>query len=143
MRRYSLMAVLGVAFVVGFAPAPLPRRERNKDDSTALFGTWEFEAWEMNGGKHGFSQYLELTPEKVHFVSIQGGSRVTYKFVIRPDFSPRGFQWIPDGGGGWIGSYRIEGDRLTMIFKSGSSWTDRPTDFNATHEYRFILRKKR
>ena len=71
-----------------------------------------------------YGSYTEMAdaeakrPDKVDFVSIRGGSKVTYKFIIRPDLAPRGFQWIPDGGGGWIGSYRVQGDTLTMIFKT-------------------------
>ena len=142
MRACTLLTILAVTLVVGFAPAPLPKQQRFREDPRMLFGKWDFELWEMHGQKSSFSQYLEFTETEVHFVSIQGGGKVTYQLVLKPELSPKGFQWIP-GGGGWIGSYRIEGDRLTMIFKSGSSWSDRPTDFNATHEYRFILRKRR
>jgi len=146
MRAYVVLALLAVVSAVGFAPAPLPRRERFREDPRAIFGKWEFEAWEMRGQKSGFSQYLEFTESETHFISLQGGGKVTYQLVIKPELSPKGFQWIiggGGGGGGWIGSYRVEGDRLTLIFHSGSSWKDRPVDFNATHEYRFILRKKR
>jgi uncharacterized protein (TIGR03067 family) len=143
VRRFALLTVVAAASVVAFAPAPLPSRDRLKEDPNALYGDWEFELWEWNGQKHAASQYLQLTQEKVHFITIQGGGKVTYDFIVRRELSPRGFQWVPTGGGGWIGSYRIQGDRLTLIFKSGNSWSDRPIDFDGRHEYRFILRKKR
>jgi len=133
---------VAAAAFVAFAPAPLPRRDRHKEDPNALYGSWEFVLWEMNGAKSNFSQYLDLTPEKVDFVSIGGGSKVTYKFITRPDMSPRAFHWLPDHGGGWYGSYRIRNGELTLIFKTAGSWQDRPTDFEGRHEYRFILRKK-
>src|SRR5437879_8128999 len=87
MRRTALLLVVAAASAVAFAPAPLPRRDRHKEDPNALYGNWEFVTWEMNGAKSNFSQYLELTPEKVDFVSLVGGSRVTYKFITRPEMN--------------------------------------------------------
>jgi uncharacterized protein (TIGR03067 family) len=142
MRACLLTAALA-ALCLAFAPAPFPKSGRKTDDVNSVYGKWEFVLWEMNGTKSPASQYLDLTPGKVDFVSLQGGHKVTYDFTIRPDLAPRGFHWKPGGGTGWIGSYRVEGNQLTMIFKSGASYDDRPIDFAATHEYRFILKRMR
>jgi uncharacterized protein (TIGR03067 family) len=141
MRACLLTAVVA-ALCLAFAPAPFPKSGRKTGDAESLFGKWEFVLWEMNGSKSAATQYLEMTPGKVDFVSLQGGHKVTYDLVVRPDLAPRGFQW-KTGGSGWVGSYRVEGNQLTMIFKSGTMLEQRPTDFGATHEYRFILKRMR
>ena len=144
MRTAVLLTILA-ALAVGFAPAPFPKPGRKNDDNSpaALTGKWEFVLWERNGSKSEASQYLDITPEKVDFVAIRGNSKVTYKFLFRPDLTPRGFQWKPDWGDGWFGSYRVQGDTLTLIFKTGGSFTDRPVDFSGNPEYRFVLKRMR
>src|SRR6478736_2954166 len=132
MRTAALLTALAAALAVGFAPAPFPKPGRKSDDNSpvALTGKWAFVLWERNGTKSEASQYLDITPEKVDFLSVQGGGKVTYKFIFRPELSPRGFQWKPEWGDGWFGSYRVQGETLTLIFKTGGSFTDRPTDFD-------------
>src|SRR2546430_13791889 len=98
MRTAALLTVLAAALAVGFAPAPFPRPGRKSDDNSpaALTGKWEFVLWERNGAKSQASQYLDVTPEKVEFVPLQGGGKDTYKFIFRPELTPRAFQWKPD-----------------------------------------------
>jgi hypothetical protein len=82
-----------------------------------------------------------MTQNKVDFVSLQGPGKVSYEMILKPELSPRGFQWKSSPTHGWLGSYRIEGDKLTLIFQTNATWTNRPTDFTGKPEYRFVLRR--
>jgi hypothetical protein len=143
MRACLLLTAALAALAAGFAPAPFPRTSRHQE-TDSVYGQWDFTLWEMSGRRTTVSQYLDFEPGKVHFVSIQGGHKVTYDLVVRQDLAPRGFQWKVGGNGGWIGSYRLEKDVLTLIFKSGAQIEQRPTDFaGGQHEYRFVLKRWR
>src|SRR5258708_2243609 len=102
MRVSVSLILLATALVVGLAPAPFPKRNRQQEDVNSVYGKWEFVVWEMNGSKSEATQYLDLTPGKVDFVSLRGGGKVTYDFDVRPDLAPRGFLWKPGGATGWV-----------------------------------------
>src|SRR5262249_4657146 len=59
--RYAIVRVRLVLIVVsvallGFAPAPLPRRDRHREDTTDVTGTWEFVLWENGGEREGHNE---------------------------------------------------------------------------------------
>jgi uncharacterized protein (TIGR03067 family) len=138
------LILLAVAAVVGFAPAPFPRTERRgSDQNPSLVGKWDFTLWERGGSKSEASQYLEFTADKVHFVSKSGPGKVTYDMTTRPDLRPLAFQWKSSPTHGWVGSYRVEGDKLTLIFTTSTAIDERPKDFGGKYEYRFELRRRR
>jgi hypothetical protein len=41
----------------------------------------------------------------------------------------------------FVGSYRLKGDEITMIFTSGNNLNHRPTDFAGKPSYRFVMRR--
>jgi len=41
----------------------------------------------------------------------------------------------------FVGSYRLEKDRMTMIFSSGNDLAQRPTVFSGRPQYRFIMKR--
>lgn len=142
-RLIALLVVLVVCSLVGFAPAPLPRRDRERIDPTDVNGTWVFELWEHNGSASasGKQYTIEMTKEKYDFVSVGGGGRTHYEMTLDPTRRPYAFEWRMSGRVSYLGSYRLEGDKMTMIFVTGSDPAKRPTDFNGTPEFRFIMRR--
>lgn len=139
-----LVVLLVAVSALGFAPAPFPKKERPvRDDTVAILGNWEFVIWEMNGREQAVSQWLEITRGKVDFVSINGGRRYPYELIMHPGIAPRGFEWKTKSSEHFVGSYLLEAERLTLIFKSSSDLSARPTDFTGKPEYRFVLRRTR
>lgn len=146
MRPRSLLLAAAVA-VLGFAPAPLPKPERQRPlDPTDVAGAWEFVECE-SGGVHYPSTITdftsEMTKEQFTFVRKDGKGRTAYVMRLDPKVSPPSFTWSSMKNVAWVGSYRLERDRMTMIFNSGASVTQRPTDFNGKAQWRYVLRRVR
>ena len=88
MRRVlPLLAVLALAF----APAPLPKKDRQREDPTDVNGTWEI----ITKGDH---------------------YREDYVMRLDPTVSPPAFTWSRGGRLTFVGSYRLKKDQLTVIF---------------------------
>jgi uncharacterized protein (TIGR03067 family) len=141
------LVVLAVIAVVGFAPAPLPKRERLRVDPTDVDGTWEFVLWEYSGMRSEGSEqmyWIEMTREKYDFVPKRGGGRSEYKMRLDPTASPPAFTWSMGNNVRFVGSYRLERDRMTMIFASGQDLAQRPRDFQQKQvPYRFVMKRVR
>jgi uncharacterized protein (TIGR03067 family) len=129
----------------GFAPAPFPRPERQRGhDLTDVAGTWEFVGCESNGVHYQstISDFRsEMTKERFTFVRKDGKGRTQYAMQLDPTASPPSFTWSMSKNVSWVGSYRLERDKMTMIFNSGNSVAQRPTDFNARAQWRYVLRR--
>jgi uncharacterized protein (TIGR03067 family) len=145
MRLFIFLVVVAV---LGFAPAPFPRKERaQRDDMAAMTGTWELTVWESNGNNDVASTQryvIEISDNKYIFVTTPvtaGSSRTNYELILHRNLVPRGFEWKMGGRTSYIGSYKLEGELLTMIFKSGANIGDRPIDFGGRHEFRFVHRR--
>jgi uncharacterized protein (TIGR03067 family) len=134
-----LAAVLSLAF----APAPFPKPTRQRQDPTAVIGTWEFVRWEQNGSPTKAAYKIEMTREKFDFILIGGGRRTPYEMRLYPTQSPHAFEWRLGGQVRFVGSYRLKGDEITMIFTPGNQINHRPTDFAGKPPYRFVLRRVR
>jgi uncharacterized protein (TIGR03067 family) len=98
--------------------------------------------WEHRGSKsNSGNQYtIEMTKDKYDFVGKTGG-RTHYQMRLDPTRTPHYFEWKSGNQVMYVGSYRLEGDRMTMIFISGNHPDRRPTDFNGQNEFRFIMRR--
>jgi uncharacterized protein (TIGR03067 family) len=141
MCRPTLFCLLAATLSLAFAPAPFPRRDRQRDDPRAINGTWEFVLWEQNGSNTKAAYTIEMTRDKFDFVAQQGGARTSYEMRLDPTQSPWAFEWRMGGQVRFVGSYRLRGDEMTMIFTSGNRLDARPTDFNGRHPFRFVLRR--
>jgi uncharacterized protein (TIGR03067 family) len=106
-------------------------------------GTWEIELWENRGSASdsGKQYTIEMTREKYDFVTVGGGGRTHYEMRLDPTQRPWAFEWRMGGQVRYVGSYRLEGERMTMIFVSGNNLAQRPTDFAGKPEFRFIMRR--
>ena len=142
MRIRVVLTVLSV-MLPGFAPAPFPKPERQRADPLDVTGTWEYERCE-NGGvvdPSARTHYrLEMTREKFVFV-YQGDSRTAYDMRLDPRASPPSFTWSQNNRVQYVGSYRIQNGQLTMIFNSGTSVAQQPTDFQGKAGWRYEMRR--
>ena len=140
MPRRTILCLAAVVLSLAFAPAPFPR-ERHRNDPTAVTGTWQFVRWEVSGLSTQATYTVEMSRDKFDFVAISGPARTHYEMRLFPDKTPHAFEWRMNGLARYVGSYRLKGDEMTMIFASGSQLERRPTDFSARTPYRFVLRR--
>src|SRR5262245_13619479 len=108
MKTCRAFALLTVLAALGFAPAPFPKAQRQREDPTDVNGTWEFVLWETNGSRSQGSetQYLiEMTKDKYVFVGKNGGGRTDYQMRLDPGASPRSFTWSMNNNVMFVGSY--------------------------------------
>src|SRR4051794_18374262 len=134
MKTCRALALLAVMAAAGFAPAPFPKPERQRDDPTDVTGTWEFVLWEASGIRSQGSEgmyLIEMARDKYDFVGKNGAGRTHYEMKLEPGASPRAFTWSMNNNVSYVGSYRLQKDQMTMIFASGSRMDQRPTDFQA------------
>ena len=124
MRRFVLAAV---AAAVNFTPAPFPKAERKRAGQPDVEGQWKFLVWEEDGQRQ---QHLEATYgarlTRESFVTLPWGAIHEMKFDATA--SPPAFTWSTRESLTHVGSYRLEGDRLQMVFVSGQDVRTRPTD---------------
>lgn len=146
MRPRILLAAAGV-LLLGLAPAPLPRKERPGDTNPLdVGGRWEFVKCELSGRPYPpIANYYraEITPEQFRFVPTEGGAVTTYVLRLHPSDKPPAFTLSQDGQVHYVGSYRLEKGRLTLIFASGSRLEARPTKFEGRAPWRYVLRRVR
>jgi hypothetical protein len=74
--RGRILLILVTAALLGFAPAPLPRRQRQRDGLTDLTGTWEIVLWERGGARRQEFETdyrVRLTREEFALVEVRGG----------------------------------------------------------------------
>src|SRR5260370_24483637 len=145
MRVYVLL-ILASAVVLGFAPAPFPKTERHRgDDPTDVNGTWEFELYAMSGtAQEGLKKQhrIEMTKEQFVFVdNSNSASRTTYAMRLDPAASPPSFTWSMNNTVMFVGSYRLQKDKIAMIFRYNNNVNQRPTDFASKPEYHYVLRR--
>jgi uncharacterized protein (TIGR03067 family) len=138
-----LLIALSVA-LLGFAPAPFPKAERQRADPLDVTGLWEFVECEVSGSPYERTKTtsnVQMTKEQFIFVNKQGGTRTPYVMRLDPTASPPSFTWGSANSVSWVGSYRLQGDQMTLIFSSGTSVEQRPTDFNGKPQWRYVLRR--
>lgn len=145
MRGTRLLLIVASVFVAGFAPAPFPRPERQRpQDATDVAGTWEFVECQSNGTPYERTRTdfkSEITKDRFVFVKKDGKVRTPYEMRLDATASPPSFTWGSGNSVSYVGSYRLEKDRLTMAFNSGSDLAQRPTDPDGKAEWRYVLRR--
>lgn len=137
-----LLLVVSVA-LFGFAPAPFPRKGR-PGGPAAVNGTWEVVACEHRGAANESiraNYVIEMTRGEAVFVEMNKKQRTVYPMKLDAKASPPSFAWMTGNRVGYVGSYRLEKDRMTLIFAPGSQVTDRPVDFTGTPTWKYRLRR--
>jgi uncharacterized protein (TIGR03067 family) len=140
-----LLIVAGVA-VLGFAPAPLPKQQRQREDRTDVAGLWQIVVWEDSGERDEPAErgvQVKMTKERITFVNKRDEKPVAdLAMRLEPSAVPPAITWSNRlGGVGYVGSYRLHGDDLTMIVARGNSLAERPTDFAGKPEIRLVLKR--
>jgi uncharacterized protein (TIGR03067 family) len=142
MRQVLLVLVV---LCLALAPAP-PPRSRSRTNQADVKGQWVIESWVEHGRSEAdvAKQYVvRLTKDRFEFDNVTGKGGMTFEMTLRPDLTPAGFSLHDTGHPGFFGSYRLEGDKMTLIFKSGGGMASRPTDFKGLPEVRFVMRRLR
>jgi uncharacterized protein (TIGR03067 family) len=145
--RLRVLLIVASVMLLGFAPAPFPKRDRQREDPTDVNGTWEFVLWESSGTRQQSTEgmyHIEMKRDEYAFVGKNGGGHTFYNMKLDPGASPSAFTWSRNNNVMFVGSYRLHKDEMTMIFASGNDLARRPTDFTAKRvEYRFVMRRIR
>src|SRR4051812_24139073 len=106
-----LLAVLSLAF----APAPFPKKDRQREDQTDVDGTWEIITWEDRGVlRRGASETYRVEMTKRAAAIIAKGNQYREDYVMRldPAMSPPAFTWSRGDRLTFVGSYRLRKDQL-------------------------------
>jgi uncharacterized protein (TIGR03067 family) len=145
MRRARILLLAVSVALLGFAPAPLPRQQRHREDQADVAGTWRFVLWERDGARRQEfeAEYrVRMTREEFALVGVRG-EETGSAFVLRlePTASPPAFTLRRNNSGRFVGIYRLQGDQITMTFNGGDRPEHRPTDVAGKAEYRFVLRR--
>jgi uncharacterized protein (TIGR03067 family) len=139
-----LLLVLSVT-LLSFAPAPFQKTERRRIDPNDVTGVWELTVSEMRGVSEGPNEinYLcEITKEQFAFVHKSNRRRTAvYALRLYPDVAPPAFTWSSNNAVAFVGSYRVRGDELTLVFDSGSNVEQRQKDFEGRPTWRYVLRR--
>jgi uncharacterized protein (TIGR03067 family) len=140
-----VLVVLSVA-LLGFAPAPFPRAERRRIDPNDVSGVWDLVASQSQGRPDGDQgQYVaEIGAGQLTFVRKSNRQRtVTYELRLYPEQAPPAFTWGLKNAVMFVGSYRLNGNELTLVFAGGNRIDQRPRDIDGTPEYRYVFRRAR
>lgn len=146
--RVRILLVLALAAAVGFAPAPFPKKERrsSRDDLEAMQGLWRMTAYESGGSPVGHNYKVRIRNNRWTFISLDGNQEretASYIYTLEYRVSPRAFEWrsTRESNSGWVGSYRLDGRKLTIVFGTGTlkQVGTRPVDFNGKPSYRMVL----
>jgi uncharacterized protein (TIGR03067 family) len=138
--------VAALALVVGFAPAPLPRRERastEEQDLRRLQGTWVVVKYQSNGrdvlGQPG--SYL-FTFEGRRTVCVMNNHRSEWTFELSAAASPRHITSKEVKTNVLLkGIYRFEGDNFVLCERVGDG--PRPTAFGSSENTTLLVMRRR
>jgi uncharacterized protein (TIGR03067 family) len=141
LRLLCLTALLAA----GFAPAPLPRAERRAcpGDLSELQGTWRVIDSSEAHLTHVYSG-ARVEGKRWTFVAVKGGKKCEYRLTLDRTVVPPALEWgdLWQDDFNFVGSYRLEGRTLTIIYERGRMLDMRdvrPTDFSDRDSYRMVL----
>lgn len=104
-------------------------------------------SYEASGSPMGTHYKVRIQNNHWTFITTQGQEResASYYFQLATHVQPRAFEWTSGTNSttGWVGSYKLESNKLTIIFGTGTLKTleTRPTDFDGRPTYRMALER--
>jgi uncharacterized protein (TIGR03067 family) len=140
MRRCVVpLAVL----MLGFAPAPLPRKAARIAEPR-LDGEWKEVSWDMRIGNGGIGRVVRSV--RIASRRLETCWEGDYSLLWTMTFPPS--SWPPHvdvrvAGSGKVlrGIFKLEGDALTICYaEEGKA---RPTEFHNDGQWRLVLKRKR
>jgi len=135
-----LFAVVSVG-LLGFAPAPLPRKERRPDPQADLRGEWVLVRLCDGAGDAPLGELakhrVRITRDTIAF----GPDDLPMQMALDPGASPPSVTWSINRNVLFVGSYRLAGNELTLVFAASRRLEDRPKDFDGTPPYRYVMRR--
>lgn len=124
MRRAVPLLLLAVA-AMAFAPAPFARPPRKKEPPPSLLGKWD----QVNNP----TVLLVLTPTTLEYHN-RGSNINAYEMTFDPKVVPPTYDiQKPNGQLRFSGIWKVEGDKLTLYYRSG---TVRPASFEDGNGFR-------
>lgn len=130
MRR---VIPLLVVMSLGFAPAPVYRaRPDKRTDLEKMQGAWVRVSLTIDGKRHEEavgSVVPTINGDTLSFAAPSDKWRLTLDATKNPK-RLESLQIVPANALGFMGIYKLEGDRLVVCWRSGKTEADRPTDFD-------------
>jgi uncharacterized protein (TIGR03067 family) len=147
MKLSRLLCATAILAAFGFAPAPFPKKEKpSRDDLETLQGVWRMTRQESSGNASPHNYKARVRGNRWTFVILnqnQESDGPAYYFALDQRVAPRALEWksTQEATGGWVGSYRIEGRTLTIVYNSGTlkDVTSRPTDFVGKAPHKMVF----
>jgi hypothetical protein len=144
----TLFPIVASVALLGFAPAPFPRAPRSNAAPIEIGGIWGFDVYEhrkMRSPSLEQTYRAELAGGRFALVDKAGGiSQLSvWEMRVNPATWPPSFTWTMGGRMTHVGSYRLDGHEMTMVFATGQDVSARPTDFGTSppEGWRFVMRR--
>jgi uncharacterized protein (TIGR03067 family) len=155
MRLCRVVAILAVVALAGgsafAAPAPLTRTHRHAkpDDLQRLQGIWRMTSQRAGGRDHPHNFEVRVRDDVWTFINVNGARKSdgsTYFLTLDRGVTPPALEWANNKNrtsGGWVASYRLEGDSLTVVYGPGQlkdgGVQRRPTNFADPAAYKMTF----
>jgi uncharacterized protein (TIGR03067 family) len=127
--RKSVLLLPAALSALAFAPAPLPRPDRGKDDLKRMQGTWELVSFKVRGHPQQTGVHRAvIAGERMTYYDKNGRLWSEWWLSLDTAKAPRRFVWKKGGSTGPVrfrGTYLLGKDELTIYYSDVGS----PADF--------------
>jgi len=146
-----LVALLALAGLTAFAPAPFPKSRRAEQaiNLNNMQGTWKIiSRFQYRGGRKQTELQIKSSGTHIrvsgsNWLSMEGPrTLVTWQIALDPTKKPCAVAWHfgQPQSPSWVGLIRRKGDLVEVLYYSG---TQRPTSFDAPPDGTYALTLQR